>query len=286
MFFKNTVKNISSLKVQGAENIAKAAISALIYMIKKSKSKSRQQFITEISKSAKELKKTRITEPLMRNCLDHIMNAKGESLEFIKKSMVLRGEELLEKLDHNVEYIAKVGSKLIKDGMIVYTHCHSRSVVSLLVTAKKSGKRFVVNNTETRPNFQGRKTAEELAAEKIKVNYFVDAAFVEAIKEANIIFLGADALTKDGIYNKVGSSTVVMIAHKYNIPVYICADSMKFDPISENIEERNPIEVWKRPPVGVIVRDPVFERIDYFDVIAVISELGIIGSDSFLEKMK
>lgn len=286
MFFRNIIKNISSLKVQGAEDIAKAAISALIYYVKKSKTKSKQKYFFEINKLIKELKKTRPTEPLMRNCLDDLMSVKGESLNFIKKSTILRGEYLLNKLDDNIEYISKAGSKLIKDGMIIYTHCHSKSVVSVLIAAKKAGKKFIVNNTETRPNYQGRKTAEELAAGKIKVNYFVDAAFVEAIKDANIIFLGADALTREGIYNKVGSATIVFIAHKYNIPVYVCADSMKFDKISEKIEERNPLEVWKNPPNGVTIKDPVFEKINYFDITAIISEQGIIGSDTFLEKMK
>jgi len=58
---------------------------------------------------------------------------------------------------------------LVKNRDVIFTHCHSTNVVNSLIYAKKKGKKFQVYNTETRPLFQGRKTANELKKAGIKV---------------------------------------------------------------------------------------------------------------------
>jgi len=75
----------------------------------------------------------------------------------------------------------------------------------------------------TRPLYQGRKTSKELRRAGIKVTMFVDSAALIAMedsrgKKANLIFLGADAITKKGVINKVGSGMYAELAKLHKIP--------------------------------------------------------------------
>ena len=66
----------------------------------------------------------------------------------------------LQNLDASREAAAEIGAKRIRSGMLVFTHCHSSTVTRTLAKAKAEGKEFSVICTETRPAFQGRKTAK------------------------------------------------------------------------------------------------------------------------------
>ncbi|MBI5872076.1 hypothetical protein HZB88_03235 [archaeon] len=261
-----TVKNIKSLKIQGAENIAKAAVKAW--------DKAKNKAVAE-----RKLVKARPTEPMVRNVL---------KILFIKRDV----KSLLKKLEEDEKKIVKYGAEKIESGNIVYTHCHSSTVVSILKEAKLQGKKFEVHNTETRPFFQGRITATELAKLKIPVTMFVDSAAHNAIRSANLMLLGCDAILSNGnVINKIGSKLMVEVAAKYEIPVYICTHSWKFDPltlygIERKIEQRATDEIWKNPPKGVKISNFVFEKIDPNKITAIISELGVLKPEVFIEEVK
>ena len=70
--------------------------------------------------------------------------------------------EFLRSLEVSRDYIAENGSKRIRDGMVVFTHCRSSTVTHMIRQAKQNGKDFEVICTETRPVFQGRNTAKEM----------------------------------------------------------------------------------------------------------------------------
>src|SRR3989344_873248 len=211
--FNKISKDIKDLKIQGARNIAKAAFHAYS--------------LNPTNKSYKILLNLRPTEPMLQNTLK--MLVKG-----IPKEQILRHFDLAQKK------INSLVSKIIKNNSIIFTHCHSTNVANALIYAKKHGKRFQVYNTETRPIFQGRLTAKQLSKAGIKVITFVDSAAQLAIKESNLVFLGADAILKNGdIINKIGSGMFSEIAYDMKKPVYIIADSWKFSSRPVKIEERS-----------------------------------------------
>ena len=184
--------------------------------------------------------------------------------------------------------------KLIKNKDVIFTHCHSTNVVNALIYAKKHGKKFQVYNTETRPIFQGRKTAEELGKLGIKVTMFVDSATMIALtkkqgaKKVNKVFLGADALLKEGVINKVGSGMLSKIAYDNKIPVYIIADSWKYSPKGVKLEERGFHEVWKKfsKSPKIKIRNPAFEFVPEKYIKAIVSEFGILRYKDFVKKVK
>jgi translation initiation factor 2B subunit (eIF-2B alpha/beta/delta family) len=207
--FNEILRKIKTIEIQGARNVAKAALEAyLLFPSKESKEK---------------LLSSRPTEPMMFHVLD--LAEKGIS----KK-------EILKHFDSSQREINKHVFNLINTKDIIFTHCHSTNVVNSLIYSKKKNKKFKVYNTETRPLFQGRKTASELKRNGIDVTMFVDSAAAFAIEKENKndkiyvdkIFLGADALLKKGIINKIGSGMFAELASKNKVPVYVIADSWKF----------------------------------------------------------
>lgn len=259
------VKNIKEIKIQGARNIAKAA--AFAYHISPTKS------------TKNKLLQSRPTEPMMENILDMLEKEKSY-------------REIIKELDQTQDKINKSILKLIKTNDVIFTHCHSTNVINALINAKKKKKKFEVYNTETRPLFQGRKTARELKRAGIKVTMFTDAALGVALskegktKKTDKVFLGADAITKKGVINKIGSEVIAQIAKNQKIPVYIIADSWKYTNRKVPIEQRKLKEVWKSAPKNIKIKNPAFEFVPKKYIKAIVSEFGILTYDKFLRKVR
>lgn len=257
--FGRICRGIKSLRIQGAESVAIAGLKAY-------------SLIPE-HQSIHKLISLRPTEPALKN-----------ALEYAYKHSV---KQALQHFLDSEKVTNKLVLKLIKNNSKIFTHCHSSSVVDSLVYAKKQGKKFSVLNTETRPLFQGRKTAIELAKAGINVTTMVDAAARIEIAKSDIVMLGCDAVLDDGsVINKIGSCMFAEIAHLAKKPVYIVTDSWKFSCGDVRMEERNFSEIWKKVIGNVSIRNPAFERIDEEFITAIVSELGILKPKVFAGKIK
>jgi len=266
MDFNRILKEIKSLKIQGAENVARAGIRAL---------KMRHD-----RNSVNKIISLRPTEPCLRNAINF-------SLRNVDKNANLA----LKHFDEAQKKIAEMGSRKIRNNDIIFTHCHSGTVMEILKEAAKTRK-FKVYATETRPMLQGRKTASELAKAKIQVRLFTDASGRYALKKSNIALFGVDAITSEGkIVNKMGTEMYAEIAEKYDIPAYFCTDSWKYDPLTvfgfeEAIERRESKEIWKKPPKGVEISNLAFEIVEPELATGIISELGVYAPTTFIEEVK
>lgn len=262
--FNKIAKDIKKIKIQGARNIAKKALYAYSLIPGK--------------RSKKVLLSLRPTEPMLWNVLD-----KAEKQSY---------REILAHFDKAQEKINKNVKKIIKNKEVIFTHCHSTNVLNALIYTKKQKKKFEVYNTETRPLFQGRKTARELRKAKINVTMFVDSAVGVALskeqgtKKVKKIFLGADAITKKGVVNKIGSEVIARIAKQEKIPVYIVADSWKFTKKRVPREQRKLNEIWDNAPKKIKIKNPAFEFIHKKYIKAIVSELGILSHRQFKKLAK
>lgn len=293
MSFKKIVLDIKNLRVQGAKAVALAGLRAMDLAIKQSKAKTKSQFVSEVRKARLVLFKSRPTEPALRNAVNSVLSdIESNNLLELKKLLRLKIHKAENHFILASKSIAEIGSKLIQKNFIVYTHCHSSAVMGILKNAKSSGTNFKVVNTETRPWFQGRLTAKELSKSKIPVTIYVDSAARLAIKQADIMLIGADAITSTGkVINKIGSEMFAQVAESFGVPVYVCTDSWKFDPKSifgyeETIEKRSKNEVWNNPPKGVDVSNYAFEKVDSDLIEGIISELGLYSTELFIEEIR
>jgi len=264
--FNKILNQIKTVKIQGARNIAKNALKAY--------------FLFPTSQSKEMLLNSRPTEPMMNYVLDLAQKGSSE-------------KEILEHFDEAQDKINKFVLKLIESNDKIFTHCHSTNVVNSLIYSKQHGKKFEVYNTETRPLFQGRKTAIELRKSGIKTTTFIDAASLIAIAKENKkdkiystkIFLGADALLKEGVINKIGSGMIAELAKQEKVPVYIIADSWKFTTKKVSIEQRKLNEVWNNAPKNIVIKNPAFEFIPKEKITGIISEKGVFSYQEFIKRI-
>lgn len=257
--FDKICRDIKKINIQGARNIAKAALKAY--------------YLLPSENSKRVLLSLRPTEPMLRN----VLKIAGKVPE----------EKILYHFDLAQKRINENVLSILKQKVKIFTHCHSTNVVNALIYAKKHKRNFEVFSTETRPLYQGRRTAKELTKAKIKVTLLTDLEAREFIKNADAVFLGADAILKNGdVINKIGSAMFAEIALDHSKPVYIIADSWKFSSRDIKIEEREHDEIWKNAPKRIKIKNIAFEIIPSDYIKAIISELGILKSKDFVEKTK
>jgi ribose 1,5-bisphosphate isomerase len=293
MNLSKTVEDIRSLKIQGAENIAKHALSALKEVVHSHKTATKLALLRDVAEAKSGLEQTRPNEPCMRNVMKYVISqSRGLTASELRESYLHSIQKVISEL-HDAEItIAKIGAMKIRNGMTIFTHCHSSTVMSILKHAKSQGKNFTVHNTETRPHFQGRITAEELSRSGIRVTHFVDSAARFALKKADIMLIGADAFTSDGrVINKIGSELFAEVARKRDIPIYVCTTAWKFDPetifgFDELIELRAKKEIWPNAPKNVTVDNHAFEIIDPEIITGVISEIGVYKPSVLVEEIR
>jgi ribose 1,5-bisphosphate isomerase len=279
-------ERIRKLEVQGARNVAIAAIKAVEALATETSAKTRKEFMKKLAEARDVLFTSRSTEPLMRNAvrwiISQVENAGSEEVGALAEVVVSSSSRFLKDLEASKECIAEIGAKRIRDGMVVFTHCHSSTVTNILRKAKEDGKEFEVVCTETRPVFQGRITAKELLSFGIKTTFIVDSAARSFMRNVDLVIVGADAITSEGnVVNKIGTGTIALLAHEARKPFYVVAELLKFDPATvcgeySQIEERSPKEVWKDAPEKLVIRNPAFDVTRRDFIHGVICEEGII----------
>ncbi|MFA5077426.1 MAG: hypothetical protein WC488_03290, partial [Candidatus Micrarchaeia archaeon] len=215
------VKDISSLKVQGARNVAKSAVEALILQVIKSRAKSRDELYSELLEVGDALASARPTEPMMRNAIRdavkftymQIKTKPAQDVEALKKTVVREAASYFKKMEEDHKKVCEYGARLVPQGGKIITHCHSSTVTGILKRAKDLDVEFEVVALETRPRLQGRTTARELAEYGIKTTLAVDGAMNTFMKDADLCIVGADAISSMGdLINKVGTSTLAHVA--------------------------------------------------------------------------
>ena len=153
-------------------------------------------------------------------------------------------------LAHHPRRIANEMLPYIHSGSLLLTHSSSATVLAALLRAHEAGKHFGVVCTESRPMFEGVQMARQLAAAGIGVEVIADAAAAVFIHGFYTVLIGADAITPDGVINKVGTLGMALAARSAGVPVYCLAGSEKFLPAGAEavIEERDPAEIVPAAP--------------------------------------
>ncbi len=265
---QSVVDDIKSVKVQGAKQIAVHSLKFLKKFCK------RHGFGLKFEVAAKILEDARPTAVVLHNCIDEIK--KNRSINSIDK--------LLNQMESSTKKIAKNGSKLIKKGSVIMTHCHSGEALSVIKQARKDGKKVSVIATETDPLEQGVKTAKELARARIPVTLITDNAVGHFMKDADCVVVGTDAIRivkPLGIVNKTGTINVALAAREFNKPLYVVGSTLKIDKRKKfYIEERPAEEIRKEISTrgklkGVKIRNPAFDLVDFKLIKSIITEKGV-----------
>lgn len=276
-------KDIKSLTIQGATNIALSVLEG-IKIAAQNKVKSWEQLYA----IGEKLAYARPTEPLAQNALRFLFAQKGKPPDYY----IERIHEYISLVADAKEKMAGNGASFVQNGGVYLTHCHSSTVVSMFEKARKIGRRFSVFTTETRPRFQGRKTAQELLEAGIEdVTLIIDDVAESLLegraKTINAVFIGADLLSEDGFVNKVGSLGISFAAQRRRIPFYCLSVLLKYDPRPYSpsvIEQRGSDEIWPDAPANLSFYSPAFDFVPYKTGVKIICEEGLVNSKDISKK--
>ncbi|HJX31479.1 MAG TPA: S-methyl-5-thioribose-1-phosphate isomerase, partial [Thermodesulfobacteriota bacterium] len=194
--------------------------------------------------------------------------------------------------------MGKYGSKLIKNGDIILTHCNAGALATggygtalgVIRAAKEQGKKVQVIADETRPFLQGaRLTAWELKKDRIPVTVITDnmAGFMMQQKRIDAIIVGADRIAANGdTANKIGTYSLAILAKEHKIPFYVAAPLSTIDfniktgkeiPIEERSkEEVSHIGGKRMVPRGVSIWNPAFDVTPNRFIAAIITDHGVV----------
>jgi ribose 1,5-bisphosphate isomerase len=287
-----TVKEIKSLKIQGASKIREKAVIALVDSVKKSKAKNSYEFRKEFLKNSKDLFYARPTEPALRTAiriLKQSISEKHLSVEDMKNKILKTAREYEMKQQEALNNIAKYGAKMIEKNSTILIHCHSHSVIDVLKKAKNKIKK--VYCTETRPLFQGRISIKELTDAGIDATLIIDGAASTVLKKCDYFFSGADAILADGdLINKIGTNQISIAAKEYSTKHYVFCSTHKFEPTTffgkeEKIEQRDTKEIWEKKPKNIKIMNSAFDRTDSKYIEGIVSEIGIFPPEQFANQL-
>lgn len=147
------------------------------------------------------------------NLTDRILRAadEGENMtELLEREKQKRASDLSKLVGNAVE-------KTLSASRIV-TISNSSTIIEILTASHQKGAAKEIVISEARPAMEGRLAARELASKGLKVTMVADGALPQETKWADIVLVGADSVTDQGVVNKIGTLGVVSAAGETGVP--------------------------------------------------------------------
>ena len=279
-----TANRIRSMEIRGAGLIARAAAGAIRDYALDLETSSLDEFNSEVKKAAQILLNTRPTAVSLSNAVQMVTRYKAESVEDARISITSNADRFIEESQKAIELIGTIGSRRIRDGDTLLTHCNSMAAISVITTAFKAGRDIEVIATESRPRNQGLLTISIFEELGVPTTFIVDSAVRSVMNEVDLVVVGADVITANGsLVNKIGTAQIALIAHEARTSFMVAAETYKFSPktiLGElvTIEERSPEEVLPKSSdfKNIKVRNPAFDVTPHHYIDLICTEIGAI----------
>ena len=275
------IRAIRDDRLSGARELAQKGAHVLVTLAEGSKAVSGEEFQSELLKTGRALIKAQPSMAPLVNLVNRSLFPLQEEidLEGAKRALVTTAQGYANHLERSVERIAQVAFPLISHGLVL-THSFSSTVLAALLHAKQEGQTFAVLCTESRPQYEGRALAERLAQAGVETRLVVDALAPSMITDAEVVLVGADSLSIEGLVNKIGTYPLALAARAHKMPFYALCGTEKFLPADYTRPEespKDPQEVWPDHPKGVEVINRYFDLtpLEYLSGIA--TEEGMLS---------
>ncbi len=299
---------IISLRVRGAPALGAAGGFGVALSAFRSNASSLDILIKNIEDAGKTIIATRPTAVNLSWGVKRVIRA-VEDARNVKEARMFALDEAKAIADEDVKKnmrLGEYGASLLEDGDTVMTHCNAGrlacvdwgTALGVVRSARADGKEIKVIACETRPLNQGsRLTAWELMEDKIPVTLITDSMSGHVMRKGMVdkVIVGADRITQDAVFNKIGSYTHSIVAKEHGIPFYVAAPVSTFD--FERLEDEVEIEIRKPQelrffadkqiaPLEVDVYNPAFDATPMENVTGLITENGIFYPPFLIEEVK
>lgn len=298
---------IKRLEIRGAPALGVAGAYGIALSAVLSDKKDLHSFMTAVHRDAALLRSTRPTAINLAWGIDRVLASMAPAYDCKDacSRAIAEAVEIARNDTACCHAIGKHGAALLPDQCTVLTHCNAGALacsswgtaLGVIRSAVDAGKEVKVIACETRPLLQGaRLTAWELARDGIDVTVITDSTAAHLMRQGIIdaVVVGADRITSDAVFNKIGTYMHAVCAHHHAIPFYVAAPHSTFDPNNTEqdviIEERGRDELTVMGnrtyiPDGAGVKNYAFDATPMALVTAVITETGVLRPPIDIRKL-
>lgn len=193
-------------------------------------------------------------------------------------------KSLSDRMLQHIDEIPRQGSKLV-------TFSNSSTVAKCIIAChEKFNWPSEVICGEGRPILEGRILSRRLQSAGVKVTLCTDAALMSGIVDADIVWIGGDALSRLGLANKMGSRALALLAQAVKIPFVSLITSDKLLPPGllpyYRFLPQNPREIADGEAVGLNVINEYYENVPLKLITSIFSERGKETPKKFLASVE
>ena len=282
------IDEICDDRTHGASELARQAARVLKAVAERSQADDVVGFIDELGEVGQALMSARSSMAPIRNIVHRILSVIPEQIEAkgirsLRQFAISRADEMIGDSLKAVEQIILRAREIVAIGDKVMTHSYSSTVVALLKDIASRGRDIDIIITRSGTGRTGEKIARELGDCGLPITFVDDTAVGLYMPMVNKVLLGADTVCTDGVVNGVGSYPLALMAARHRVPIYILADTLKFDTglIREDVDvEDIDGEELIDPanlPQAVSVSNPHFDMTPLELITGVVTEQGIMA---------
>jgi methylthioribose-1-phosphate isomerase len=291
---------IKTLAIRGAPALGVAGALGVALGARRSKETRYEQFCEHVQADANMLSATRPTAVNLSWGVQRVLSSMREAGSIHEAKEAALSEALAVAREDAIicRRIGQHGAALLPARGTVLTHCNAGALacsewgtaLGVIRSAVEAGKDIRVIACETRPLLQGaRLTAWELFRDHIDVTVITDSMAATLMRKGEIgsVIVGADRITRDAVFNKIGTYMHAVCAKYHSIPFYVAAPVSTFDfkgmEADIIVEERGREEVASffgrnTIPDGVPVKNPGFDATPLALVSAIVTERGVLSA--------
>ncbi len=284
------IRGAPALGIAGAMGVALAAV--------RSTETDLGRFLDEVARAGELLRGTRPTAVNLAWGIDRVLGkmALAASVAEAKKIAVAEAQIVAEEDELTCRRLGGFGEELFPERCTVLTHCNAGALacrcwgtaLGTIRSAVEAGKDVRVIACETRPLNQGsRLTCWELLRDGIDVTLIPDSSAAYLMRKGmiDLVVVGADRITGDAVFNKIGTYMHAVAARHHGVPFYVAAPLSTFDlshrEADITVEERDRSELTscgdrRLAPEGVGVLNYAFDATPLDLVDAIVTEIGVL----------
>jgi methylthioribose-1-phosphate isomerase len=292
------VRAIQRLEVRGAPALGVAGALGVALAARKIRDKDFHKFSEKLAIEAERLRSARPTAVNLSWGVDRVMAraAKGLSVKEVRELTLSEALSVAEEDARTCHALGAVGAAILPGKCTILTHCNAGALackewgtaLGVVRSAVESGKEVRVIACETRPLLQGaRLTAWELQRDGIDVTVIPDSSAAYLMRQGmvDLVLVGADRVTTDVVFNKIGTYMHAICARHHKVPFYVAAPLSTFDPVRTEddveVEQRGREEVAfcggaETIPTGVPVINYGFDATPLSMIEGIITEKGVL----------
>lgn len=177
------------------------------------------------------------------------------------------------------------GPRGLEEGEVILVHGWSETVARGVELAHARGLAPRVLVSEGGPDLGGRRLARRLVAGGSSVRFVYDAALVEAVRRADRVWLGTDAIGARAFVGRVGTRALLERARDMDVPTAVLATRDKLMPGGgldlPGWPADEPWHLWEGAPRDVVVESQSFEAVPLDLPDAFATDLGLLSAVDF-----